>query len=608
MGALVYMEDYMRKISFTLLAILVFSLVLIVPAFAEEANITLEIPSKVSISGTEQTGTIRLYGSIPVNKTASVSISSDEGFIMRNILNPNSSVPFEVFCDGKALRSGDIIMSGKASELSTGKISTLGLKLSGMPNTSGVFKDIITFTLNLADNPLSSIQVTKGPNKTEYTVGENFDPSGMVVTAHYADGSSAAITNYSIAGGSNLSKDTTSVTVSYTENGVTKTTSVNISMKALVPKMGNYGGWYRSIYDRGNIQTVTFKDSHMATGAETEIWDASYSQDGSVMAYRTGNDVIVAGNGSGYIKSGEYCSSMFANFTNLTTINSLTMLDTSDAVSMNSMFLYCSKLTGVDVSSFDTSKVTDMTYMFYLCNNLSYITGLGNFNTGNVTSMFGMFSYCYPMERFDISGFDTSKVKNMMYLFVGNRNLKELNIENWNTASLQNMQEMFTGCESLTSIDLSRWNTSNVTNMLGVFSGCKGLTSVNLKGLDTSKVTTMRRLFLNCDGLQRIDMSGLNTSSVTDMSEMFQSSSSLQVIDVSGLDTSRVTNMSHMFENCSQLTTIYANENFSTASVTNSEKMFSVSYMLKGAISYDQSKLDAAYANYTNGYFTYKAS
>ena len=66
--------------------------------------------------------------------------------------------------------------------------------------------------------------------------------------------------------------------------------------------------------------------------------------------------------------------------------------------------------------------------------------------------------------------------------------------------------------------------------------------------------------------------------------------------------------MSRMFENCPQLTTIYANDSFSTASVTSSERMFLSSTSLKGAISYDESKSDASYANYSTGYFTYKAS
>lgn len=597
----------MRKISFTLLAILIFTLMMIVPAFAEEANVIMEIPQSLNLN-TSQNTQIKLYGTMPMSKKATVSLNSDDGFILINELNANSAIPFEVFCDGRAVSPGSTIISAKSTDLASGKISTIGISARGYPNTSGRFTDILTFTLSLTDNPLTSIGITTAPNKTEYLAGENFDPTGMVVTAYYADGSSAAVTNYSIAGGSNLNSNSTSVTVSYTENGVTKTANVAVTVKSVIPKMCNFASWYKSSYGLENIQTVSFMDSYTPTGAEDESWDGSFSQDGGVMCYRSGNHVIVSGNGSGYIKTGNYSSSMFANFKALTTINGMTLLDTSDAVSMNSMFLYCSNLTSVDLSNFDTSKVTDMTYMFYLCNKLGEIKGLGNLNTSNVTSMLGMFSFCYPLETLDIGGFDTGKVTNMMYLFVGNRNLKSLPIANWNTASLQNMQEMFTGCEQLTGLDISRWNTSKVTNMMGAFSGCKSLTSMSLRGLDVSNVTTMRRLFLNCPSIQSIDIGGLNTSKVTDMSEMFQACIQLREIDVSGIDTSKVTNMGHMFENCPELTTIYANDSFSTASVTVSEKMFLSSPKLKGAIAYDASKVDASYANYSTGYFMYKAS
>ena len=597
----------MRKISFTLLAILVFSLALIVPAFAEEANVIMEIPQSLNLN-TSQNTQIKLYGSMPLSKKASVSLSSEDGFILRNELNANSAIPFEVFCDGRAVSPGSTIISAKSTDLASGKISTIGISARDYPNTSGRFTDILTFTLNLTDNPLTDIGITASPTKTHYLPGENFDPTGMVVTAYYADGSSAAVTNYSIAGGSNFNSNSTSVTVSYTENGITKTANVSISIKTPRPVMSNYGSWYRSSYNKENILTVSFVDSYTPTGAENESWDASYYSDGSVTAYRIGSDIIVSGNGQGYIKTGDYPNSMFANFKGLTTINGMTLLDTSDALSMNSMFLYCSKLTGVDLSSFNTAKVRDMAYMFYLCNELREMKGLNTFNTSNVSNMLAMFGCCYPMESLDIGGFDTSKVTNMQYMFLGNSKLKSLPIANWNTASLQNMQEMFTGCESLTGLDISRWNTSKVANMMGTFSGCKSLTSMSLRGLDVSNVTTMRRMFLNCSGIQSIDMGGLNTGNVTDMSEMFQTNANLRQIDVSGMDTSKVSNMSRMFENCPQLTTIYANDSFSTASVTSSERMFLSSTSLRGAISYDASKSDASYANYSTGYFTYKAS
>ena len=38
---------------------------------------------------------------------------------------------------------------------------------------------------------VESIEITKQPDKTEYMAGEDFDPTGMVVTAHYTDGTTA---------------------------------------------------------------------------------------------------------------------------------------------------------------------------------------------------------------------------------------------------------------------------------------------------------------------------------------------------------------------------------------------------------------------------------
>lgn len=40
---------------------------------------------------------------------------------------------------------------------------------------------------------VESIKITTPPDKTEYTAGEDFDPKGMVVTAHYTDGTTAVL-------------------------------------------------------------------------------------------------------------------------------------------------------------------------------------------------------------------------------------------------------------------------------------------------------------------------------------------------------------------------------------------------------------------------------
>lgn len=96
--------------------------------------------------------------------------------------------------------------------------------------------DTFYVTVNASSKVLSSITST-GPTKTTYEVGNTLDTSGLVVTAHYTDGTSAAVTAYTTdpANGTTLStvSDSQAVTISYTESGVTKTTSFNIIVNAI---------------------------------------------------------------------------------------------------------------------------------------------------------------------------------------------------------------------------------------------------------------------------------------------------------------------------------------------------------------------------------------
>lgn len=77
---------------------------------------------------------------------------------------------------------------------------------------------------------LANISITKVPNKTEYKVGENFDTTGMEVTAIYTNGNRKVIENYEVKNGNNLTEGQTEVTISYSENGITKTITQTITV------------------------------------------------------------------------------------------------------------------------------------------------------------------------------------------------------------------------------------------------------------------------------------------------------------------------------------------------------------------------------------------
>ena len=89
-----------------------------------------------------------------------------------------------------------------------------------------------SFYINIVEveKKLTEISVTTAPANVNYIEGQNFDTTGMVVTATYNDGTSKEVTNYTVIDGNNLTVGKTSVTISYTENGVTKTATQGITV------------------------------------------------------------------------------------------------------------------------------------------------------------------------------------------------------------------------------------------------------------------------------------------------------------------------------------------------------------------------------------------
>ncbi len=79
---------------------------------------------------------------------------------------------------------------------------------------------------------LSSIAVTTKPKKVEYTVGDKFDATGMVVTATYSDKSTKVVTGYTTTGFTSTKAGTVTVTVAFEKK--TATFTVSVKEKAVV--------------------------------------------------------------------------------------------------------------------------------------------------------------------------------------------------------------------------------------------------------------------------------------------------------------------------------------------------------------------------------------
>ena len=292
----------------------------------------------------------------------------------------------------------------------------------------------------------------------------------------------------------------------------------------------------------------------------------------------------------------------FYNCKALKQIEGLEYLNTSEVKDMSRMFWGCSALTSLDLKSFNTQNVTDMSRMFDNCEALISLD-LKHFNTQNVTDMSGMFSSCKALTSLDLKHFNTQNVTNMSSMFSFCKALTSLDLKHFNTQNVTNMSSMFAYCEALTSVDLQHFNTQNVTNMSWMFSGCSALTSLNLQNFNTQKVTDMSWMFNRCSALTSLNLKNFNTQNVTDMKSMFYSCEALTSVDLQLFNTQNVTNMSWMFSDCATLTTINSN---TTWQCRESEDMFADCTKLKGAVTYDQNKVDAKMANPETGYFTAK--
>lgn len=147
---------------------------------------------------------------------------------------------------------------------------TGALKLSDTTITVSYTEGDVTKTTTQAitvAKALDRIAVTTPPNRTSYFSGEQFSAAGMVVTAYYTDGSSGAVTGYAYSPTGALAAGNTTIAVSYTEGGVTKTTTQAITVTTINTTL-NSNSWATikavsdagkgdNYWDVGDTKTIT---------------------------------------------------------------------------------------------------------------------------------------------------------------------------------------------------------------------------------------------------------------------------------------------------------------------------------------------------------------
>lgn len=129
-----------------------------------------------------------------------------------------------------------------------------------------------TQAITVKENNVTELKIKTPPTKTEYKEGENFDKTGMVIEATYADGTIKEISDYTITNGNNLKSGQTEITITYQDKTITQTIQVtsNPLIEIQVSKEPNKTSYVAGQdFDKtGMVITGIYED-----GSEYEIID-----------------------------------------------------------------------------------------------------------------------------------------------------------------------------------------------------------------------------------------------------------------------------------------------------------------------------------------------
>ena len=336
-------------------------------------------------------------------------------------------------------------------------------------------------------------------------------------------------------------------------------------------------------YTADLISTITFKKGIDAPVGTEASWDVSYTNtDQEVLAFIvpssavSGKYDLYIGTKGDKISLPENAGMFLANYTNLTEINGIELLDSSNTTEMRAMFYGDASLRSIDLSTFNTTNLTSMWDIFNGCTNITSID-LSGFNTSNVQYFTCMFCNCRNLKTVKINKdtFITSNVTNMSYMFYNCNNLREIDVSNFDTSKVTDMNSMFEYCDNLKNVDVSKFDTSNVTTMKMMFFNCVNLTNLDVSNFNTSNVTNMYYMFGNCYALKQIDISNFDISNVTTIMGMFSNDINLEIIKFGDkFNTSKVTGIAYMFYNCAKLTKLNTSV-LNTESVNDMRAVFS---------------------------------
>ena len=332
--------------------------------------------------------------------------------------------------------------------------------------------------------------------------------------------------------------------------------------------------------------TVDNNIQNFQRAEEIPAWANTWiiSEDGSypVYAWFDGWTLYYASQ-SETIYLNENSQQMFFNFNWIEELD-LSDFDTSNVTNMWGVFAWCSSLAEINLSGWDFSKYNIASLMM----NMTYgwlpsLKKLDMSNTKYGTTMNYAFWWLSSLEEIVLEWANTSVVTNMWSMFNGDSKLIELNLGGRNTSNVNNMNTMFSWCTSIKNLNLDNWDFSKNPGRWGMFMWVSSLNTLSAKNWVIP--ATFNSVFW-CTNTQlctqniTIDVSNWDLSRTNDLQQLFYISYAKEIKGLDTWDTSNIINMMGMFWHAMNLTWLDLN-NWNTSNVTDMSYMFYESYNLQ---------------------------
>ncbi len=246
-----------------------------------------------------------------------------------------------------------------------------------------------------------------------------------------------------------------------------------------IPMIAEKQTWYKGSLNKRYISEVHFTDTFEEETFD-ESWEAGATEDDSITCYLVDEALFICSNGSPGIKLSKSAYRFFYNFRELTILDGLEMLDSSETSDMSQFFYQCYALPDDIAADFfsalDFSECTTLESLFYNDTELKSFSFPESMVFPKLKSFKDTFAACQYLTTFNFNGASFPVLEDISGMF-DSTNLFKIELSAFDSGTIKNVDSLFYNCQYLLNIDFTGFDTKSVTKADDITYECSRLES-----------------------------------------------------------------------------------------------------------------------------------